>query len=570
MLRASFRGRGHVRTALFWVGAAALVAGLVFLAQAIDAATLSATLSAVLRSPGSVLGALAAYAAAFVLRAIAWRYLLPELTLGHSLAALHVSLGGNHVLPLRLGEALRVTSVVRRAGVDMKGATATTIVTRAADIVAVIGLAALLGPRVTGGIVGTWGWVAAAGATCLWIAGVAWLHRLKPGRRSRSWTSVAIVAASSTIAWVLESTVFWAAAGWAGFDLSFTEAIVVTAVTIAAQTVAIAPAGIGTYEAAATAALVAMGLPAGPALAAAIAAHALKTVYALVTGVVASLWPAPSLVGRVRLPRRAPVRGPSAPSTSDAPIVLFLPAHNEAATVSAVLRRAPSVVRGRPVVRVVIDDGSADGTAAMAADAGAEVVRLEPNRGLGAAVRTGFEVARRHGAAAVAFCDADGEYAPEELGILTEPILNGDADYVVGDRFAGDIRRMLPHRRLGNRILTRGLSFVARRKLGDGQSGYRALSATAMAEAEIVHDYNYAQVLTLDLLGRGFRYAEVPISYSFRREGRSFVRLGKYLKQVIPAVHRELNLTASILDDVRLEPPTRGRPGDLVETTIRS
>jgi hypothetical protein len=129
---------------------------------------------------------------------------------------------------------------------------------------------------------------------------------------------------------------------------------------------------------------------------------------------------------------------------------------------------------------------------------------------------------------------------------------------------------MLPHRRLGNRILTRGLSFVARRRLGDGQSGYRALSAKAMAEAEIVHDYNYAQVLTLDLLGKGFRYAEVPISYSFRREGRSFVRLGKYLKQVIPAVHRELNAPASVLDHVRLEPPAGGRPGDLVEAAVRS
>ena len=569
MLTAAQRTPGRVRALLFWVGAVALIAGLGFLARSIDGATLTATWRALLRSPGSVLGAIAAYASAFALRAVVWRYLLPELTLGHSLAALHVSLGGNHILPLRLGEALRVTSVVRRAGVDVKPAAATTIVTRAADIVAVVGLAALLGPRVTGGIVGTWGWVAAAAAMCLWIGGIVWLHRLKPVR-SRSWTSAAVVAASSTLAWVLESAVFWAAAHWAGLGLSFTEAVVVTAVTIAAQTLAIAPGGIGTYEAAATAALVAMGLPAGPALAAAIAAHALKTVYALVTGVVASLWPAPSLVGRVRLPQRVGVPRPSAPPGPDAPIVLFLPAYDEAATVAGVLRRVPDAVRGRPVVRVVIDDGSTDGTAEIAADAGAEVVRLQPNRGLGAAVRAGFEVARKHRAAAVAFCDADGEYAPEELPTLVGPILDGVADYVVGDRFSGDIRRMLPHRRLGNRILTRGLSLAARRKLGDGQSGYRALSHAALAEAEIVHDYNYAQVLTLNLLRKGFRYAEVPISYGFRGEGRSFIRLGTYLKRVIPAAYRELNPPASVLDDVRLESPAGGPPGDLVEATVRS
>jgi hypothetical protein len=57
----------------------------------------------------------------------------------------------------------------------------------------------------------------------------------------------------------------------------------------------------------------------------------------------------------------------------------------------------------------------------------------------------------------------------------------------------------------------------------------------------VIHDYNYAQVLTLDLLGKGFRYGEVPISYAFRTSGTSFIRLGAYLRRVLPAVHRELN-----------------------------
>jgi len=90
-------------------------------------------------------------------------------------------------------------------------------------------------------------------------------------------------------------------------------------------------------------------------------------------------------------------------------------------------------------------------------------------------------------------------------------------------------------------VLTRLLAFAARRPISDGQSGYRAVSRRAAEEAEIVHDFNYAQVLTLDLLAKGFRYAEVPISYRFRTEGRSFVRLGRYLRHVLPAVHRELN-----------------------------
>jgi hypothetical protein len=103
---------------------------------------------------------------------------------------------------------------------------------------------------------------------------------------------------------------------------------------------------------------------------------------------------------------------------------------------------------------------------------------------------------------------------------------------------------MRPHRRLGNLVLTGALRWSARAPITDGQSGYRALSREAGAAAEIAHDYNYAQVLTLDLLGKGFRYAEVPITYRFRESGRSFVRLGRYLVQVVPAVWRVLNPSA--------------------------
>ena len=66
---------------------------------------------------------------------------------------------------------------------------------------------------------------------------------------------------------------------------------------------------------------------------------------------------------------------------------------------------------------------------------------------------------------------------------------------------------------------------------------------TPRPAAEIIHDYNYAQVLTLDLLGKGFRYAEVPISYRFRTRGRSFVRLVPYLRRVVPAVVRQVRGT---------------------------
>lgn len=221
------------------------------------------------------------------------------------------------------------------------------------------------------------------------------------------------------------------------------------------------------------------------------------------------------------------------------PVVLILPARDEAATIGDVIARAPATVEGCPVEVIVVDDGSRDATAAIARALGALVVAHGSGRGLGAAIRTGLAAASARGPAAVAFCDADGEYSPEELARMVAPILAQRADYVVGSRFAGHIERMRCWRRFGNLVLTRALRAWSGTRLTDGQSGFRALSAPAAHAARIPHDYNYAQVLTCDLLAQGFRYAEVPISYSLRRHGRSFVRPGRYLCRVLPALWRQ-------------------------------
>jgi glycosyltransferase involved in cell wall biosynthesis len=222
-------------------------------------------------------------------------------------------------------------------------------------------------------------------------------------------------------------------------------------------------------------------------------------------------------------------------------VVLVLPAHDEAQRLAGVIARLPGQVCGRPTRCLVVDDGSADATASVARAAGAQVVMHRRNLGLGAAVRTGLAAAVERGAAVVAFCDADGEYDPRELERLVAPILAGEAAYVVGSRFAGTIEHMRPHRRAGNLALTAATRWISRQPVTDGQSGYRAFSRQAAEAAELVHDYNYAQVLTLDLVAKGFGYHEVPISYRFRRSGRSFVRLGRYLRAVLPAMWRELN-----------------------------
>jgi uncharacterized membrane protein YbhN (UPF0104 family) len=541
-----------------WLGGLALVAALTYVVAVVDAGALREAAAGLADAPLALAAAMVIYAGAFGLRAAAWRRTLPALTLGQSWAALHVSLLGNHVLPLRLGEVLRVTSVLRRTGLPARLVLASAVTLRLGDVVAVVALAALAAPALLGALVGMAGTAVLAGALLLALtAAYVWAHRIARGSRALR-APGPCVASAIVVAWLLEAAIVWTVAGAAGVPLTVPEAIGVTAVTMLAQTVAVTPAGVGTYEAAGTAALVLLGVDAGPALAVVVLTHALKSAYAIVIGGLALVVPTPGYFGRWRLPRRAPERPPPRPVGPDAPVVAFIPAHNEETTVASVVRRLPGEVAGRRVEVIVVDDGSTDATANRAAEAGAHVVRMSPNRGLGAAVRRGLAEAVAREPACVVYLDADLEYIPEDLPALAGPVLDGSADYVVGSRFAGQIEVMRPHRRFGNRVLTAWVRWMTRRRdLTDGQSGYRAFSSAAAAGAEVVHDYNYAQVLTLDLLGKGFRYAEVPIRYSFRTSGDSFVRLGGYLRRVVPAVHRELNAVParrSILDDVAAEP----------------
>jgi hypothetical protein len=220
------------------------------------------------------------------------------------------------------------------------------------------------------------------------------------------------------------------------------------------------------------------------------------------------------------------------------PVALIIPAHNEAENLPHVLAAVPRYAISDIQV-IVVDDGSTDATSEVASQYGAIVVRHETNRGLGAALRTGLATARNLDARLAVYIDADGEYDVAQMPSLLQPILNGQADYVLGSRFRGSIEGMPLMRRIGNRILSLSVSVLTGHWISDGQTGFRAFSRRALETAEIVHDYNYAQVLSMDLLRKGMRLAEVPVSYRRRRHGRSFVS-ARYLWRVPLGMLREL------------------------------
>jgi hypothetical protein len=218
----------------------------------------------------------------------------------------------------------------------------------------------------------------------------------------------------------------------------------------------------------------------------------------------------------------------------------ILPACDEEGAVAAVLAGIPRRACGMAVDLLVVDDGSRDATAHVAREHGARVVAHGRSRGLGAAVRTGLELARDEGYEAAVYLDADGEYDPADFETVLDPVARGRADYVTGSRFLGAPRTgMSWHRTLANRATSSLLGTLLHTVVSDGQTGYRAFSPRALAAARIRHDYNYAQVLTLSLWGAGIDAVEVPVSYRRRISGRSFVSYPEYLARVAPAVWRE-------------------------------
>ena len=221
-------------------------------------------------------------------------------------------------------------------------------------------------------------------------------------------------------------------------------------------------------------------------------------------------------------------------------MAVIVPANDEEATIGVLLDRITRVrVEGCELCPIVVDDGSTDRTAAIARSKRAEVVRHPQNRGLGAAVWAGLKAAVESVADAVAYLDADLEYYPEDILRLVEPILMGRADYALGSRFRGGARGMGFYRWAGNLAFTLLLVMLTRRYITDGQTGMRAFSRRAAASAEIIHDYNYAQVLTLDLLRKGFLLEEVAIRYCLREHGDSF-KGWRYPAKILPAIWREM------------------------------
>lgn len=222
-------------------------------------------------------------------------------------------------------------------------------------------------------------------------------------------------------------------------------------------------------------------------------------------------------------------------------VAFVVPAFDEAErigdTVAALRALAPGLGALDCRMRVlVVDDGSSDGTGALASAAGADrVLRHRRNQGLGAAVRTGLAGARAEGAELVVKFDADLQHDPADVPALLAPLLADEADVVYGTRFERLEYRMPFVRRAGNAVFTRLMRWLTGWPLRDSQPGIFALNRTYLEVFRLPGDYNYTQQLLLDAYHKGMRFAHVPVSFRARTTGRSFVSL-KYPLKALPQI----------------------------------
>ena len=174
-------------------------------------------------------------------------------------------------------------------------------------------------------------------------------------------------------------------------------------------------------------------------------------------------------------------------------LIIQIPCHNEAQVITQTIKSLPSSLDGFDSIEyMVIDDGSNDGTAELAQAAGAHhIVKLPGHLGLAAAFTSGLDACIKNGADVIVNTDADNQYHSEDICFLVEPILNGRAQIVVGDRGVATLEAFSPLKRFLQRMGSWVVAQFSGMDVPDATSGFRALSREAALRTMVLSDYSY-------------------------------------------------------------------------------
>jgi glycosyltransferase involved in cell wall biosynthesis len=203
-------------------------------------------------------------------------------------------------------------------------------------------------------------------------------------------------------------------------------------------------------------------------------------------------------------------------------ILVVVPAYNEAPHIAQVVTGIRRSVPSADIL--VVDDASSDDTRQLALQAGARVITLPINLGDGGARHTGFKYASLKGYRLVVQMDGDGQHDPDDIGVLLQALVPGEADLVIGSRFVEPTDYRTPKtRRLGMLFFSKIASWIIGQEITDPTSGFRAMNrkvAAFYATDVYPNQYPDADVLIMTHLA-GFRLKEVPVAMRQDRTGKT-------------------------------------------------
>ncbi|MGK2879369.1 MAG: glycosyltransferase family 2 protein [Mycobacterium sp.] len=204
-----------------------------------------------------------------------------------------------------------------------------------------------------------------------------------------------------------------------------------------------------------------------------------------------------------------------------ADLVVVIAAYNEAAGIGSVLSGMPTHCCGINLDVLVVVDGASDDTAEIARQHGVYTCVAPRNRGQGAALRLGYQLASECGARYVVTTDADGQYDSAELAALVQPLIDGRADFVSGSRRLGRHESDSRVRWVGVRVFAMLASLLTWRRITDTSFGFRAMRADFACSVTLSEPQYQSSELLLGMTARGARLLEVPMTMRLRNQGAS-------------------------------------------------
>jgi glycosyltransferase involved in cell wall biosynthesis len=227
-------------------------------------------------------------------------------------------------------------------------------------------------------------------------------------------------------------------------------------------------------------------------------------------------------------------------------LVVYIPALNEAATIARVLDSIPVTIAGlSEIVKIVIDDGSTDATAAIARHHGALVISHARNRGTGRTFVAGVAAALRARADVIVSMDGDGQFDGGRLPALLAPILARDADVVLCTRFGSHalMGTMPSLKRAGNWLLARAVTAITGQRFSDVSCGFRAFTREAAMRVDIHSDFEYIHESLMHWSRVGLRIMEVSLPVLAERpvgNSRMLASVHRYAMRSAPVLLRAI------------------------------